>query len=240
MNINITETRGKMTVALGGRLDTNTAPELEEKLNYKVLDVYGLTETMGPGVAIECMEQNGLHLAEDHFFAEIIDPETGEVLPEGEWGELVITTVDREATPVVRYRTRDITRIIPGTCKCGRTHRRIDRLHGRTDDMLIIRGVNVFPSQIEDVMKTFDEISSWYQIELTRKNHLDVVTLKVEPNPSFAFDEVRAVELLQRSVSERLKSALSVGLRVLIVPPGSIPRSEGKAVRVKDLRGDDK
>jgi phenylacetate-CoA ligase len=168
------------------------------------------------------------------------DPETGEVLPEGEWGELVITTVDREATPVVRYRTRDITRIIPGTCKCGRTHRRIDRLHGRTDDMLIIRGVNVFPSQIEDVMKTFDEISSWYQIELTRKNHLDVVTLKVEPNPSFAFDEVRAVELLQRSVSERLKSALSVGLRVLIVPPGSIPRSEGKAVRVKDLRGDDK
>ena len=218
----------------------NFRAELEKKFGYKVLDVYGLTETMGPGVAVECMEQDGLHLAEDHFFAEIIDPETGEVLPEGEWGELVITTVDREATPVVRYRTRDITRIIPGTCKCGRTHRRIDRLHGRTDDMLIIRGVNVFPSQIEDVMKTFDEISSWYQIELTRKNHLDVVTLKVEPNPSFAFDEVRAVELLQRSVSERLKSALSVGLRVLIVPPGSIPRSEGKAVRVKDLRGDDK
>ena len=218
----------------------NFRSELEKKFGYKVLDVYGLTETMGPGVAVECMEQDGLHLAEDHFFAEIIDPETGEVLPEGEWGELVITTVDREATPVVRYRTRDITRIIPGTCKCGRTHRRIDRLHGRTDDMLIIRGVNVFPSQIEDVMKTFDEISSWYQIELTRKNHLDVVTLKVEPNPSFAFDEVRAVELLQRSVSERLKSALSVGLRVLIVPPGSIPRSEGKAVRVKDLRGDDK
>ena len=218
----------------------NFRAELEKKFGYKVLDVYGLTETMGPGVAVECMEQDGLHLAEDHFFAEIIDPETGEVLPEGEWGELVLTTVDREATPVVRYRTRDITRIIPGTCKCGRTHRRIDRLHGRTDDMLIIRGVNVFPSQIEDVMKTFDEISSWYQIELTRKNHLDVVTLKVEPNPSFAFDEVRAVELLQRSVSERLKSALSVGLRVLIVPPGSIPRSEGKAVRVKDLRGDDK
>ena len=218
----------------------NFRAELEKKFGYKVLDVYGLTETMGPGVAVECMEQDGLHLAEDHFFAEIIDPETGEVLPEGEWGELVLTTIDREATPVVRYRTRDITRIIPGTCKCGRTHRRIDRLHGRTDDMLIIRGVNVFPSQIEDVMKTFDEISSWYQIELTRKNHLDVVTLKVEPNPSFAFDEVRAVELLQRSVSERLKSALSVGLRVLIVPPGSIPRSEGKAVRVKDLRGDDK
>ncbi|MBR2683651.1 MAG: phenylacetate--CoA ligase, partial [Atopobiaceae bacterium] len=130
----------------------NFRVELEEKLDYKVLDVYGLTETMGPGVAIECMEQNGLHLAEDHFFAEIIDPETGEVLPDGEWGELVLTTIDREATPVVRYRTRDITRIIPGECACGRTHKRIDRLHGRTDDMLIIRCVNVFPSQIEDVM----------------------------------------------------------------------------------------
>ena len=217
----------------------NFRKELEEKFGYTVLDVYGLTETMGPGVAIECMEQHGLHLAEDHFFAEIIDPKTGEVLPDGEWGELVITTIDREATPVVRYRTRDITRIIPGTCACGRTHRRIDRLHGRTDDMLIIRGVNVFPSQIEDVMKTFTQISSWYQIELTRKNHLDVVTLKVEPNPDFDFDEVRAIEQLQRDISARLKSALSVGLRVRIVEPKSIPRSEGKAVRVVDLRGDD-
>ena len=217
----------------------NFRKELEEKFGYTVLDVYGLTETMGPGVAIECMEQNGLHLAEDHFYAEIIDPKTGEVLPDGEWGELVLTTIDREATPVVRYRTRDITRIIPGTCACGRTHRRIDRLHGRTDDMLIIRGVNVFPSQIEDVMKTFTQISSWYQIELTRKNHLDVVTLKVEPNPDFDFDEVRAIEQLQRDISARLKSALSVGLRVRIVEPKSIPRSEGKAVRVVDLRGDD-
>lgn len=217
----------------------NFRRDLEEKLGYKVLDVYGLTETMGPGVAIECMEQNGLHLAEDHFYAEIIDPETGEVLPDGEWGELVLTTVDREATPVVRYRTRDITRILPGECACGRTHRRIDRLHGRTDDMLIIRGVNVFPSQIEDVMKTFPQISSWYQIELTRKNHLDVVTLKVEPNPDFDFDEVRAIELLQRDIQGRLKTALSVGIRVRIVEPKSIPRSEGKAVRVVDLRGDD-
>ncbi|MDO4539435.1 MAG: phenylacetate--CoA ligase [Coriobacteriales bacterium] len=218
----------------------NFRRDLEKKLDYKVLDVYGLTETMGPGVAIECMEQNGLHLAEDHFYAEIIDPETGEVLPDGEWGELVLTTIDREATPVVRYRTRDITRILPGECACGRTHRRIDRLHGRTDDMLIIRGVNVFPSQIEDVMKTFPQVSSWYQIELTRRNHLDVVTLKVEPSPEFAFDEVRVVEQLQRDISDRLKSALSVGLRVKLVAPNSIPRSEGKAVRVLDLRGDDK
>ena len=217
----------------------NFRAELEEKLDYKVLDVYGLTETMGPGVAIECMEQNGLHLAEDHFYAEIIDPETGEVLPEGEWGELVLTTLDREATPVVRYRTRDITRIIPGECACGRTHRRIDRLHGRTDDMLIIRGVNVFPSQIEDVMKTFPQVASWYQIELTRKNHLDVVTLKAEVNPDFDFDQISAIEQLQKDIQSRLKTALSVGIRVKLVEPKTIARSEGKAKRVIDLRGED-
>ena len=214
----------------------NFRAELEEKLGYHVLDVYGLTETMGPGVAIECWEQQGLHLAEDHFYAEIIDPETGELLPDGEWGELVLTTVDREATPVVRYRTRDITRIIPGECPCGRTHRRIDRLHGRTDDMLIVRGVNVFPSQIEDVMKTFEQTSSWYQIELTTKNSLDVVTLKVEVNPDFDFDQMKAIQNLQRQIQEACKSALSVGIQVKVVEPKSIPRSEGKAKRVIDLR----
>ncbi len=218
----------------------NFRADLEKKLGYKVLDVYGLTETMGPGVAIECMEQNGLHLAEDHFYAEIIDPETGEVLPDGEWGELVLTTIDREATPVVRYRTRDITRIIPGECACGRTHRRIDRLHGRTDDMLIIRGVNVFPSQIEDVMKTFPQVASWYQIELTRKNHLDVVTLKAEVNPDFDFDQISAIEQLQRDIQSAMKAALSVGIRVKLVEPKTIARSEGKAKRVIDLRGEDK
>ena len=214
----------------------NFRAELEKKLNYKVLDVYGLTETMGPGVAIECMEQNGLHLAEDHFFAEIINPETGEVLPDGEWGELVLTTIDREATPVVRYRTRDITRIIPGECACGRTHRRIDRLHGRTDDMLIIRGVNVFPSQIEDVMKTMPELSSWYVIELTTVAHLDRVTLKVEMEQGFDFDEIRQIERLQKQLEAKLKTALSVGVKVKVVEPKSIPRSEGKAKRVIDLR----
>ena len=214
----------------------NFRADLEKKLDFKVLDVYGLTETMGPGVAIECWEQNGLHLAEDHFFAEIIDPDTGEVLPDGEWGELVITTIDREATPVVRYRTRDITRIIPGECACGRTHRRIDRLHGRTDDMLIIRGVNVFPSQIEDVMKTMPELSSWYVIELTTVAHLDRVTLKVEMEQGFDFDEIRQIERLQKELEAKLKTALSVGVKVKIVEPKSIPRSEGKAKRVIDLR----
>ena len=194
---------------------------------------------MGPGVAIECWEQDGLHLAEDHFYAEIIDPNTGEVLPDGEWGELVLTTIDREASPVVRYRTRDITRILPGECTCGCTHRRIDRIHGRTDDMLIIRGVNVFPSQIEDVMKTFPQVSSWYQIEIdTDQRSLDLVTLKAEVNPDFGFDSVAAVERLQKQkeISARLKTALSVGVKVKLVEPKTIARSEGKAKRIVDLR----
>ncbi|MGI6045248.1 MAG: phenylacetate--CoA ligase family protein [Eggerthellaceae bacterium] len=210
--------------------------ELERKFDYKVLDIYGLTETMGPGVAVECMEQDGLHLAEDHFYAEIIDPVTGKNLPDGEWGELVITTVDREATPVVRYRTRDITRIIPGTCACGRTHRRIDRLHGRTDDMLIIRGVNVFPSQIEDVIKTFDEVSSWYQIVLGTAGALDTVTLKIELDPECKFDRISALEDLQKRIQQKLKAMLSVSVKVKIVEPKSIPRSTGKAKRVIDMR----
>ena len=217
-------------------MSDNFRRDLEEKLGYKVLDVYGLTETMGPGVAIECWEQTGLHLAEDHFIAEIIDPATGEVLPDGEWGELVITTVDREASPVVRYRTRDITRILPGECACGRTHKRIDRLHGRTDDMLIIRGVNVFPSQIENVMKTFPEISSWYQIELTNPKHLDVVTLKAELNPDFDFDQVARIEQLQKDIQTRCKAELSVSIKVKLVEPMTIARSEGKAKRVIDMR----
>ena len=217
-------------------MSDNFRLELERKLDYHVLDVYGLTETMGPGVAVECWEQNGLHLAEDHFYCEIINPETGENVPDGEWGELVVTTVDREATPVIRYRTRDITRILPGTCACGRTHRRIDRLHGRTDDMLIIRGVNVFPSQIEDVVETFPEVASWYQIVLETKNSLDTVTLKLEVNPDFDFDVISSIERLQKAIAERLKAALAVSVTVKLVEPKSIPRSEGKAKRVIDLR----
>ena len=215
----------------------NFRRDLERKLGYRVLDIYGLTETMGPGVAIECWEQQGLHISEDHFYPEIINPETGEVLPDGEWGELVITTLDREASPVVRYRTRDITRIIPGECPCGRTHRRIDRIHGRTDDMLIIRGVNVFPSQIEDVMKTFPEMSSWYQIEVdTDHRSLDIVTLKAEPNPDVDLDSIADIDRLQKRISAALKAALSVGVKVKLVEPKSIPRSEGKAKRIVDLR----
>ena len=211
---------------------------LEDKLGYKVYDVYGLTEVMGPGVAMECDEQNGLHVAEDHIYAEILDPETHEPVPDGEWGELVLTTLTKEATPVFRYRTKDITRFIPGECACGVTHRRIDRLHGRTDDMMIIRGVNVFPSQIENVCNGFDEFADWYQIELTRENGLDVVTMKIEidPEADIEIDEVRKIEELQKRVKQALKDELVVNINVKVVEPHSIPRSEGKAVRIVDLR----
>ena len=209
---------------------------LESKLGIKVYDIYGLTEVMGPGVAIECAEQNGLHIAEDHFYAEILDPKTHEPVPDGEWGELVLTTLDKEASPVIRYRTRDITRIIPGQCACGRTHRRIDRLHGRTDDMMIIRGVNVFPSQIEDICAGFDEIADWYQIELTRERGLDVATMKVEINPGFPIDEVRRIEDLQHRLKRALKAELNININIKIVEPHTIERSTGKAVRIVDLR----
>mgnify|MGYP002578694872 CR=1 FL=1 len=214
---------------------------LEDKLGYKVYDVYGLTEVMGPGVAMECEEQDGLHVAEDHFFVEILDPETHEPVPDGEWGELVITTLTKEASPVVRYRTRDITRIMPGKCACGRTHRRIDRLHGRTDDMFKVRGVQVFPSQIENVCAAFPEIADWYQIELTREGGLDIATLKIEINPDFPIDEIRKIEDLQRRMQQALKDELAVSINIKIVEPHTIQRSEGKAVRIVDLRdGEDK
>lgn len=209
---------------------------LEEKLDYKALDVYGLTEVMGPGVAMECLEQDGLHVAEDHFWVEILDPDTHEPVPDGEWGELVITTLTKEATPVIRYRTRDITRIMPGECACGRTHRRIDRLHGRTDDMMIIRGVNVFPSQIENICTSFPEISDWYQIELTRENSLDVATLKIEISPDYAVEGVSQIEGLQKRIEQALKDELATKINVKIVEPYTIQRSEGKAVRIVDLR----
>lgn len=209
---------------------------LEDKLGYKVFDVYGLTEVMGPGVAMECDKQAGLHVAEDHFFIEILDVKTHEPVPDGQWGELVITTLSKEASPVIRYRTRDITRIMPDACACGRTHRRIDRLHGRTDDMMIIRGVNVFPSQIEDVCTAFPEIADWYQIELSREGGLDIATLKIEIKPDFPIDEIRKIEALQKRLQQALKDELAIKIGIKVVEPHAIQRSEGKAVRIVDLR----
>ncbi|WP_251212851.1 phenylacetate--CoA ligase family protein [Adlercreutzia murintestinalis] len=214
----------------------NMRQEIADKLGIQYCDVYGLSEIMGPGVAMECVERGGLHIAEDQFYCEIIDPDTGEVLPEGEWGELVITTLTRECSPMIRYRTRDVTRIVSDECACGRTHRKIDRLRGRTDDMLIIRGVNVFPSQIEQVITGFPEIASQYQIVLTRKGALDAVELQVETEPDFQIDTVRVLEDLKRRLQAELKGNLQVNVDVKIVEPKTIERSMGKAKRVIDLR----
>lgn len=210
--------------------------DIERKLGIQVHDIYGLSEIMGPGVACECECQNGLHVCEDHFIMEIVNPETFEPVPDGEWGELVITTLSKECSPLVRYRMRDITRIIPGECKCGRTFRRIDRIAGRTDDMMILRGVNVFPSQIEEVMMSFPEIAAQYQLILTRRGPLDHVELQVEPVPDFPFDEIRRLEQLKRDLAAALKSNLQIKVDVKIVEPKTIARSEGKAKRIIDLR----
>ena len=164
--------------------------DIQNKLGIKCFDIYGLSEVCGPGVAVECEEQNGLHMWEDYFIPEIIDPQTGEVLPDGEYGELVITTIGKEGMPLIRYRTRDITCIIPEPCKCGRTHRRISRLRGRTDDMLIIRGVNVFPSQIEHALLSTGLVEPNYLITVTREGTLDKIMIQVELPESLALNTV--------------------------------------------------
>lgn len=214
----------------------NMKDEIAEKLGVQYCDVYGLSEVMGPGVAMECAEKGGIHIAEDQFYCEIINPETLEPVEVGEWGELVITTLTRQATPLVRYRTRDVTRIIEEPCACGRTHRKIDYLRGRTDDMLIIRGVNVFPSQIEQVITEFPEIATQYQIVLTTKGPLDHVELQVETVPEFPIDEIRKLEELKARLGAELKSNLQVSVDIKLVEPKTIERSEGKAKRIIDLR----
>ena len=214
----------------------NTRKDIGKRLGCETCEVYGLSEIMGPGVAFECNEHNGLHVAEDQFLVEIVDPETLEVLPDGEWGELVITTLTRECCPLIRYRTRDLTRIIPGECACGRTHRRLDAIRGRSDDMLILRGVNVFPSQIEQVIMQFPEISPHYQLVITTKGPLDHVELQIETVPEFPFDEVRKVEALKKKLASELKSNLQIAVAIKVVEPKTITRAEGKAKRIIDLR----
>ncbi len=211
--------------------------EIERKLNIKAMDIYGLSEIIGPGVSVECIEaQNGLHIFEDHFIPEIIDPDTEEVLPYGTPGELVFTTITKEAFPVIRYRTRDISVLYPETCRCGRTIVRMGRVQGRSDDMLIIRGVNVFPSQIESVIMEIDGIEPYYQLEVTRESRLDTLTVKVEVNENVFSDEVKNLQNMERKLERNIKEMLSVSAQVKLVEPKSIQRSEGKAVRVIDKR----
>ena len=211
--------------------------EIEEKLNIKAIDIYGLSEILGPGVAIECLDaQHGLHIWEDHFIPEIIDPDSGAVLPLGEPGELVITTITKEGIPLIRYRTRDITRLIAEPCICGRTHRRLARMSGRSDDMLIIRGVNVFPSQIESVLMTIEGVEPHYQLIIDREDNLDTLEVQVEVNEQTFSDEIKVLQDLSRRIQKEIKDLLGITCRVRLVEPKSIARSEGKAKRVNDLR----
>jgi phenylacetate-CoA ligase len=210
--------------------------ELENKLKIIATDNYGLSEVMGPGVAGECLERNGLHIAEDHFLVELINPETLEPAKPGEAGELVITTLTKEAFPVVRYRTRDLTRLIPEPCPCGRTMRRMTRVFGRTDDMLIIRGVNVFPQQIETVLFEIEGVAPHYQIVIDRKGALDETVVNVEVSESIFFDEMKKQSELKETIKKRLASELGISVEVKLVEKKTLERFEGKAKRVIDNR----
>jgi phenylacetate-CoA ligase len=190
----------------------------------------------GPGVAFECQQQNGLHIWEDCFVVEIIDPQTLETLPDGELGELVLTTLDRQAMPLLRYRTRDLTRILPEPCPCGRSHRRLDRISGRSDDMLILKGCNIFPMQIEKVLMRFAEVGSDYLIVLESRNGSDEMLIKVEVQKEWFTGNMEALENLARKISHEVRDEVLVTPAVRLVEPGSLPKGEGKAVRVQDLR----
>jgi phenylacetate-CoA ligase len=210
--------------------------QLEEKLSIKAYDIYGLSEVLGPGVSMECPAQQGMHIYEDHFLAEIIDPDTGEPLPFGQQGELVFTSLTKEAFPIIRYRTRDITVLTEEPCSCGRTHVRMRRVTGRTDDMLIIRGVNVFPSQVESILLEFGETEPHYLLVVDRKGNLDELEIWVELSEKWFSDKVRQLEEVEGRLKARIASVLGIAARIRLVEPKTIPRSEGKAKRVVDKR----
>ena len=210
---------------------------IQQLLGVKAFNSYGLTEMNGPGVAFECEEQAGMHLWEDAYIAEIIDPETGQWVKEGEVGELVMTTLCRDGMPLLRYRTRDLTRFIPGSCACGRTHVRIDRITGRADDMLIIKGCNIYPMQIEQALMSLPEVAQNYVIELFQEGEMDQLRIKVEIKDDYFVEDMRALTTLQKKITARLRDEILVTPRVELIQHNSIPKSEGKAVRVVDLRG---
>jgi len=210
--------------------------EINERLGIRATDNYGLSEIMGPGVAGECEECNGLHINEDHFLAEILNPETLEPVPDGEVGELVITTLTKEAFPVIRYRTRDLTRFIPEPCPCGRTFKRIERILGRSDDMLIIKGVNVFPTQVESVLFDIDNTEPHYRIIVDRENNMDIATVLVEVTESIFFHEMKKQRALVEEIERRLSSELGISMKVKLVEEKTLERFEGKGQRVIDNR----
>jgi phenylacetate-CoA ligase len=214
----------------------NMRREIEDKLRIKAIDIYGLSEVIGPGVASECMVQEGLHINEDHFFPEIIDPDTMQVLPHSSKGELVFTTLTKEGLPLLRYRTRDLTNLTYEKCRCGRTLVRMAKCLGRSDDMLIIRGVNLFPSQVESVLLEMSEIKPHYLLIVDRVNNLDTLELKVEVDEAFFQDKISQLEALRQKLQNNLENALGLGIKVTLVEPKMIERSEGKATHVIDKR----
>ncbi len=209
---------------------------IEKESGIKAWDIYGLTEISGPGVAMDCPARSGLHIFEDLFYPEVIDPETGEALPDGTEGELVISTLNKFGMPMLRYRTRDISVIVKGTCECGRTIRRIKRIDHRNDDMLIIRGVNVFPSQIEAALLTIPGVQPHYHIVVRRHGDLDTLEVQVELAPELFGDTIRSIETIQKKIGNAIKSIIGLAVTVTPVEPGSLERSMGKAKRVTDLR----
>lgn len=210
--------------------------QIEDRLGLKAYDIYGLSEIMGPGVSMNCSCQEGLHVISDSFIAEIIDPETGEVLPEGTKGELVFTCITKEALPLIRYRTRDLSVLNHETCTCGRTGTRMEKVTGRSDDMLIIRGVNVFPSQIESALLKYSEVEPHYMIYVDRVDNLDIMEIQIEMNYSIFSDQVKKIESIERKVRHEIESTLGISAKIKLVEPNSIKRSEGKAKRVIDNR----
>lgn len=213
----------------------DTRKRIEDMLGVKAYNSFGMSEMCGPGVAFECKEQNGLHIWEDYYIVEIINPDTLEPVPDGEVGELVLTTINREAMPLLRYRTRDLTRILPGDCPCGRHHKRLDRMKGRSDDMIILKGVNIFPIQIETILMQFKELASDYLITLETMDDNDCMTVEVELSEMF-IDDYSALQRLEKEITRQLRDEILITPKVRLVPKGSLPKSEGKAVRVKDLR----
>jgi phenylacetate-CoA ligase len=229
---------GKLKVGVFGAepWSESMRQHIQAETGIRAHDIYGLSEIIGPGVGIECVHRHGLHLFEDHFYPEIIDPESGKVLPEGSEGELVLTTLSKEAMPMIRYRTRDITSLDPEPCACGRTLRRIRRIGRRSDDMFIIRGVNVFPSQVETALLAVEGTLPHYQIVLTRDRGLDEMEVQVEVTSEVFSDEIRGLQVLQEKLGQAIEHVLGIRVKVTLVAPRTLARSEGKAKRVQDLR----
>jgi phenylacetate-CoA ligase len=232
-----TKNMGFKAIGFGAEMWTEEMrQEIQRRFNAPAYNIYGLTEVIGPGVGLECGERNGLHISEDHFYPEIIDSQTHDVLPDGERGELVLTTLTREGTPLIRFRTKDVTKLTKGKCGCGRTLVKMDRVTGRTDDMMKIRGVSVFPSQIEKALLRIDEVEPHYQIIVTRPHLMDEVEVQVEASESLFSYEIKELVAIREKIEDYIHSEIGLRVKVTLIEPKTLPRSEGKAVRVIDKR----